>query len=49
MVLMVRGVHTLNIKEHFLPSQFGALRHVPFYNHYIQDRYQRCLDVHDCW
>jgi len=32
-------------KEHFLPSQFGALRHVPFYNHYIQDRYQRCLDL----
>jgi ribosome biogenesis protein ERB1 len=32
-------------KEHFQPQQFGALRHVPFYNHFIQDRYQRCLDL----
>lgn len=32
-------------KEHFLPCAFDALRHVPFYNHTIQDRYQRCLDL----
>ena len=32
-------------KEHFLPEQFETLRHVPFYKHTIQDRYQRCLDL----
>ncbi|KAG5484731.1 hypothetical protein LSCM1_06552 [Leishmania martiniquensis] len=32
-------------KEHFLPQCFDALRHVPFYHHTIQDRYQRCLDL----
>jgi ribosome biogenesis protein ERB1 len=32
-------------KEHFLPRAFDSLRHVPFYNHFIQDRYQRCLDL----
>ncbi|KAG5510099.1 hypothetical protein JKF63_06994 [Porcisia hertigi] len=32
-------------KEHFLPQSFDALRHVPFYHHTIQDRYQRCLDL----
>lgn len=32
-------------KEHFQPAIFNALRHVPFYHHFIQDRYQRCLDL----
>ncbi|RNF10615.1 ribosome biogenesis protein ERB1 [Trypanosoma rangeli] len=32
-------------KEYFLPQAFDALRHVPFYHHTIQDRYQRCLDL----
>ncbi|CAG9570163.1 conserved hypothetical protein [Leishmania major strain Friedlin] len=38
-------LRTIDRKEHFLPQSFDALRHVPFYHHTIQDRYQRCLDL----
>lgn len=38
-------LRAIDKKEHFLPQMFSALRHVPFYNHTIQDRYQRCLDL----
>ncbi|CUF92601.1 Hypothetical protein, putative [Bodo saltans] len=38
-------LRAIDKKEHFLPQAFGSLRHVPFYNHTIQDRYQRCLDL----
>lgn len=38
-------LRAIDRKEHFLPQSFDALRHVPFYNHTIQDRYQRCLDL----
>ncbi|CBH17653.1 putative WD40 repeat protein [Trypanosoma equiperdum] len=38
-------LRAIDKKEHFLPRAFDALRHVPFYNHTIQDRYQRCLDL----
>lgn len=38
-------LRAIDRKEHFLPQAFDALRHVPFYNHTIQDRYQRCLDL----
>lgn len=38
-------LRALDRKEHFLPQSFDALRHVPFYNHTLQDRYQRCLDL----
>ncbi|KAG8341058.1 BOP1NT domain [Trypanosoma vivax] len=38
-------LRAIDKKEHFLPKAFDALRHVPFYNHTIQDRYQRCLDL----
>lgn len=38
-------LRAIDRKEHFLPQQIDALRHVPFYNHTIQDRYQRCLDL----
>ncbi|KAH9599680.1 WD40 repeat [Trypanosoma melophagium] len=38
-------LRAIDRKEHFLPQAFDALRHVPFYHHTIQDRYQRCLDL----
>lgn len=38
-------LRAIDRKEHFLPQSFDALRHVPFYHHTIQDRYQRCLDL----
>lgn len=38
-------LRAIDRKEHFLPQAFSSLRHVPFYNHTIQDRYQRCLDL----
>ncbi|KEG13684.1 ribosome biogenesis protein ERB1 [Trypanosoma grayi] len=38
-------LRAIDKKEHFLPHAFNALRHVPFYHHTIQDRYQRCLDL----
>lgn len=38
-------LRAIDRKEHFLPHAFEALRHVPFYHHTIQDRYQRCLDL----
>ncbi|SYZ63593.1 BOP1NT_(NUC169)_domain/WD_domain (plasmid) [Leishmania braziliensis MHOM/BR/75/M2904] len=38
-------LRTIDRREHFLPQSFDALRHVPFYHHTIQDRYQRCLDL----
>jgi len=38
-------LRAIDKKEHFLPQMFSALRHVPFYKHTIQDRYQRCLDL----
>lgn len=38
-------LRAIDKKEHFLPQAFSSLRHVPFYNHTIQDRYQRCLDL----
>lgn len=38
-------LRVIDRKEHFVPKQFAALRHVPFYSHFIQDVYQRCLDV----
>lgn len=38
-------LRVIDRKEHFLPQAFDALRHVPFYDHAIQDRYQRCLDL----
>ncbi|CAD2222826.1 BOP1NT (NUC169) domain/WD domain, G-beta repeat, putative [Angomonas deanei] len=39
------ALRAIDRKEHFLPHAFDALRHVPFYNHTVQDRYQRCLDL----
>ncbi|EPY16367.1 ribosome biogenesis protein ERB1 [Strigomonas culicis] len=39
------ALRKIDRKEHFLPQAFDALRHVPFYHHTIQDRYQRCLDL----
>ncbi|CCW60429.1 unnamed protein product [Phytomonas sp. EM1] len=38
-------LRAIDRKEHFLPQSFDALRHVPFYHHTIQDRYQRCMDL----
>jgi len=32
-------------KRDFLPQKFDCLRHVPSYERFIEDRYQRCLDL----
>ena len=30
----------------FLPAKYASLRHVPGYEHALQDRFQRCLDLY---
>ncbi|CCW67689.1 unnamed protein product [Phytomonas sp. Hart1] len=38
-------LRAIDRKSPFLAQSFDALRHVPFYAHTIQDRYQRCVDL----
>jgi ribosome biogenesis protein ERB1 len=32
----------------FLPASFSKMRHIPFYDRLIQERFQRCLDLYLC-
>ena len=32
----------------FLPAKYEALRKVPGYNRFIQERFERCLDLYLC-
>ncbi|KAJ2720021.1 Ribosome biogenesis protein erb1 [Coemansia sp. Benny D115] len=33
-------------RTRFLPQDFGALRAVPAYSHFVDERFQRCLDLY---
>ncbi|RKP24382.1 WD40-repeat-containing domain protein, partial [Syncephalis pseudoplumigaleata] len=33
-------------KQHWLPEKFAALRHVPAYEHFVRERFERCLDLY---
>uniref|UniRef100_A0A336MZH9 Ribosome biogenesis protein BOP1 homolog n=1 Tax=Culicoides sonorensis TaxID=179676 RepID=A0A336MZH9_CULSO len=35
-------------KLHFLPQKYSCLRHVPYYERYIKERFIRCLDLYLC-
>ncbi|XP_063708159.1 ribosome biogenesis protein BOP1 homolog [Culicoides brevitarsis] len=35
-------------KLHFLPQKYACLRHVPYYERYIKERFIRCLDLYLC-
>lgn len=35
-------------KSHFLPQKYSCLRHVPYYERYIKERFIRCLDLYLC-
>ncbi|KAF7728264.1 Ribosome bioproteinsis protein erb1 [Apophysomyces ossiformis] len=32
--------------KNYLPKKYASLRHVPAYNRFIQERFQRCLDLY---
>ncbi len=32
----------------FIPASFNKMRHIPFYDRLIQERFQRCLDLYLC-
>lgn len=32
----------------FIPGSFNKMRHIPFYDRLIQERFQRCLDLYLC-
>lgn len=32
----------------FIPAAFSKMRHIPFYDRLIQERFQRCLDLYLC-
>lgn len=34
--------------QNFLPKKYSSLRLVPAYNNFIQDRFERCLDLYLC-
>ena len=33
-------------KQNFLPAKHDSLRHVPAYNNFVQERFERCLDLY---
>lgn len=35
-------------KLHYLPQKFKSLRHVPYYQNFIRERFIRCLDLYLC-
>lgn len=35
-------------RKSFLPQKYKSLRHVPAYNYFIHDRFERCLDLYLC-
>jgi ribosome biogenesis protein ERB1 len=35
-------------KRNFLPKKYASLRLVPRYDNYIQERFERCLDLYLC-
>lgn len=35
-------------KLNFLPQKFSSLRTVPAYDRFIQERFERCLDLYLC-
>ena len=35
-------------KHNFTPEQFSCLRHVPGYDNFIKERFERCLDLYLC-
>jgi len=35
-------------KLHFLPQKYDSLREVPSYARFVQERFQRCLDLYLC-
>ncbi|GAB6032701.1 Ribosome bioproteinsis protein 1 [Chamberlinius hualienensis] len=43
-----RNQDELDRKLDFIPQKFSALRHVPAYDSYTQDFFQRCLDLYLC-
>jgi ribosome biogenesis protein ERB1 len=32
----------------FVPQAFSCLRHVPLYDKFIKERFERCLDLYLC-
>ena len=32
----------------FVPQRFAAMRHVPLYQAFIKERFERCLDLYLC-
>jgi len=32
----------------FVPQAFACLRHVPLYDKFIKERFERCLDLYLC-
>lgn len=34
--------------QNFLPQKYNALRHVPGYSNFIQEKFERCLDLYLC-
>lgn len=34
--------------NNFVPASFGKMRHIPYYDKLIQERFQRCLDLYLC-
>lgn len=35
-------------KLHFLPQKYNSLREVPAYGRFVQERFNRCLDLYLC-
>ncbi|KAL7026113.1 hypothetical protein ACKWTF_013795 [Chironomus riparius] len=35
-------------KLHYVPQKYKSLRHVPYYQNYIRERFIRCLDLYLC-
>jgi ribosome biogenesis protein ERB1 len=35
-------------RRHFLPQKYACLRHVPMYQRFVRERYDRCLDLYLC-
>lgn len=35
-------------RQNFLPQKYSCLRHVPAYSRFINERFERCLDLYLC-